>query len=294
MATKLTAALLKEPIVGPDGVVTTPWARFFNSREPAASVQSGDAEVLQALQPEPGNSLAQQVDDLERLFAMSDGSSSSSSSGGGVIYGTRAARLGAGAYPDGTLYVITDEGELVYQSQASAWVFIEGSYKRTQAQIAAYIATLGATDAGVLIEVTDYRHVLRWTGSALEWGPNEDGRHDIVALPVDPSPTTGWQLCDGTTVSYLNSDGTTGSFATPDLTSAANKAAYLKLGDAVAGPTAAVAPTFTGNAIGFTTSTAAAAAGLAFLTSPTTQPITGSVSATGEPRSYKLRPWFRQ
>ncbi len=213
--------------------------------------------------------------------------------------------------------------------------------RKAQADLAALAATLTAADAGLLVEVTDYRHVLRWSGSVWTWGPGEDGRHDIVGLPVDPDDTTGWQLCDGTTVAYLKGDGTTANFATPDLTSAANKAAYLKLGTPVSGPNAATAPgfsgsgattgatsggtpagtnsapAFTGNAIGFTTNTAANAAGLTFLTGPATQNITGSVAAptftgsalaththsvtaagtvdaTGEPRNYELRPWFRR
>ncbi len=211
----------------------------------------------------------------------------------------------------------------------------------TQAELAALALTLSTEDAGLLVEVTDYRHVLRWDGTVWTWGPGEDGRHDIVALPVDPDDTTGWQLCDGTTVAYLKGDGTTANFATPDLTSAPALAAYLKLGDAVTGPTAAVAPvftgsgdttssvsggtpggtnsapTFTGNNIAYTTNTAVSAAGVTFLTGPNpvtpsgtvSAPVftgnalaghthavtaTGTIDATGEPRSYELKPWFRR
>ncbi len=210
-----------------------------------------------------------------------------------------------------------------------------------QADLAVLALTLGSKNAGLLVEVTDYRHVLRWSGSVWTWGPGEDGRHDIVGLPVDPDDTTGWQLCDGTTVAYLKGDGTTANFATPDLTSAANKAAYLKLGTPVAGPNAATAPgftgsgattgatsggtpagtvaapTFTGNAINFTTNAAVSAVGVTFLTGPVSPTptgtnsapaftgsalgththsvtATGTVDATGEPRNYELRPWFRR
>lgn len=243
-------------------------------------------------------------------------------------WGTAAERIAAktGGLIDGSFWIETDTG-LVYQWHSTAWAYVSGTCRRTQAQLATLAGALGTNDAGLLVEVTDYRHVLRWTGTGWSWGPGEDGRHDIVALPVDPDDAIGWQLCDGSTVAYLKGDGTTGNFTTPDLTSAANKAAYLKLGDAVSGPDAAVAPTFTGAldttssvsagtpagavAVGNNTGTGVAA-GAGSLASPQghshaatftgnalaghthTVTPTGIISDDGEPRNYELRPWFRR
>lgn len=189
---------------------------------------------------------------------------------------------------------------------------------RTQAQLAALALTLKSNEAGLLVEVTDYRHILRWTGSAWEWGPGEDGRHDIVALPVDPDSTVGWQLCDGTATTYLKGDGTTGSYTTPNLVSTP---AYLKLGTPVTGINAAVAPSFSGSATdpastGITATTAASGSGNIIFPSGAgvlvtldslghTHPVTitdpthdhtlsGSVGDDGEPANIVMRPWFRR
>ena len=188
--------------------------------------------------------------------------------------------------------------------------------KKTQSQLVAFAATLNKERAGLLIEVTDYRHVLQWTGTAYAWGPGEDGRHDIVGLPIDPDDTTGWKLCDGTGTTYLKGDGSAPNYTTPDLISAG---AYLKLGAPVSGPNAAVAPTSGGGAISSsTTGVTASMAGTATVQSMTVagaglaptaghvHPITVAdpththtissitVGNDGEPRNVVLRPWFRR
>lgn len=174
---------------------------------------------------------------------------------------------------------------------------------------------LGPNDNDVLIEVTDFRHVLRWDGARFQWGPGEDGRHDIVALPIDPDDLTGWQLCDGTPTTYLNGDGSTDPFTTPDLIGG-GAAAYLKLGDTVSGPNAAAAPVFTGTSAtpsGTISAIASSGSGsVNVLASSVTQVSpaahthpaptftgnaatpSGTVSATGEPRNYVARPFFRR
>ncbi len=105
---------------------------------------------------------------------------------------------------------------------------------------------LGRNDVGFLFCVSDYAHVLRWTGLNWEWGPGEEGSGYIRAFLVDPD-SNGWKLCDGSTVNYLKSDGTLGSIALPDLVAAPGDAAYLKMGGAVSGPNAASAGTLTMN-----------------------------------------------
>jgi hypothetical protein len=94
---------------------------------------------------------------------------------------------------------------------------------------------LTANQKGFLISVSDYAHILRWTGSGWTWGPGDPGSGYIA--PFLSAPTqAGWHLCDGSTVKRLNSDGTLSSVVLPDYTTAT----YLKLGTILAmGPNAA-------------------------------------------------------
>lgn len=173
--------------------------------------------------------------------------------------------------------------------------------------------------APFLAIVTDYGHVLQWTGTGWQWGPGEQGSGMLVMFEVDPTGV-GWHLYDGTAgVHYLKSDGTLGTITLPDLTSATANAAYLKAGSPDSGPNAAAAPGFTGGSIanaatGITATTSASASSVNVLTSSVTQVSTaahthavnvtdpththtfsgGSVDATGEPRNLVRRPWFRQ
>lgn len=259
--------------------------------------------------------------------------------GGREVYGTHAERadplargyLKPGFLPDGSIFVETDRGNVRYQVRAGAWVYLSGFYARTQSQLSALAATLGTADAGLLVEVTDYRHVLKWSGSAWGWGPGDTGSGMIQPFSIDPNPTTGWQLCDGTAnVPYLKSDGTTATFSTPNL---AASPAYLKFAGSVSGPTAASAPTLTNPTVASAAtgvSVNAAATGISLannnastnatviagngfaasphnhtVTDPThAHPVTdpqhshtlsgGSVAADGEPAHYNLKPWFRQ
>jgi hypothetical protein len=106
----------------------------------------------------------------------------------------------------------------------------------TQANLSVLAGTLTAANAGQLVYVTDYNHLLRWDGTAFQWGPGENGSGYVSAFINDPSPTTGWQLCDGSTTTRLHSDGSISAQTVPNY----GTAAYLKLGSAppVIGPTA--------------------------------------------------------
>ena len=109
----------------------------------------------------------------------------------------------------------------------------------TQAGLAAFAATLGTANAGQMVYVSDYDHTLMWTGTGWTYASGERAGF-IEAFLVDPSPATGWALCDGSTVTYLKSDGTMGSITLPNLT---GSPAYLKFGTpASATINAAVAP----------------------------------------------------
>lgn len=106
----------------------------------------------------------------------------------------------------------------------------------TQANLGVLAGTLTPANTGQLVYVTDYNHMLRWDGTGFQWGPGENGSGYISAFLNDPSPTTGWQLCDGSGTTKLNSDGTVTAVTTPNY----GIASYLKLGTAAAaGPSAA-------------------------------------------------------
>lgn len=127
------------------------------------------------------------------------------------------------------LYFETDAGStLVYRSDGTAWIYIAGIYQRTQAQLAAFAAGLGTNDTGLLVEVTDYDHVLQWTGSAWTWGPGEigSGYYQLYEAAPNSIGANAWALCDGSTVARLNADGTTTNITLDDVTTAR----YLKGG----------------------------------------------------------------
>lgn len=114
-------------------------------------------------------------------------------------------------------------------------------------------------NTGYLAYVSDYGHLLTWTGTAWAWAPGELGSDYVEAFLSGPTGA-GWHLCDGSVVQRLNADGTLTAVTLPDLSTAA----YLKLGTAAAaGPNAPAGqsggtsggtpagvvsqPTFTGN-----------------------------------------------
>lgn len=153
----------------------------------------------------------------------------------------------------GSLYFETDRGLLYLNtivSFAPAWVYLDGIYTRTQAQLAAVTASLTANDNGLLINVSDYSHVLKWTNPALGWGPGEFGSGMLQLFAV--APGTGWAACNGAVVAYLKADGTT---ATVTLPNTAGTAAYAMAAAAYSATITAAQvptisqPTFSGSAL---------------------------------------------
>lgn len=102
--------------------------------------------------------------------------------------------------------------------------------------------TLTSGSIPVFVYVSDFHHMIYWDGSTPLFS---DGGNRFMAL-FEVDPGAGWALYDGSTVAALNADGTTTNVALPDLTSMANLAAFLEAGGTNSGPTAAVAPTFSG------------------------------------------------
>lgn len=68
--------------------------------------------------------------------------------------------------------------------------------------------TLGARDAGFIGFVSDYGHMVRWTGSAWQFAPGDSGSGYLQTFPV-PAQGVGWGLCDGSTYAYLVVGGAT-------------------------------------------------------------------------------------
>ena len=173
----------------------------------------------------------------------------------------------------------------VFQWNGSAWApYGGGPFQRTQAQLATLAATLTANDVGVKVNVSDYAHVLLWGGVGFGWAPEDDLRagEGPIFREVDPSPSTGWHLYDGSLVYYLLSTGALASLTLPDLTSIAANAAYAKAGGSNTGPTAAVA---TGPGSAYQSVQSGSGTNAAFVTHSHTP---------GEPRNLQRRAFFRQ
>lgn len=109
--------------------------------------------------------------------------------------------------------------QLIQQLEAIAASAIEPV---TQATLP---TNLTVNQKGFIVEVSDYAHTLRWTGSGWEWGPGDSGSGYLAPFLAAPAQA-GWKLCDGSTVKQLNGDGSLSDVTLPDYTTAA----YLKLG----------------------------------------------------------------
>lgn len=116
---------------------------------------------------------------------------------------TRAARLKqkASNFAEGVLWKETDTG-VTYISDGVNWEPHAGTITVTQDSLP---TNLTAADAGVLVNVSDYAHVLRWNGTGFEFADAGSGYTQAFLI----NPGTGWLLCDGTAnVLTLLGDGT--------------------------------------------------------------------------------------
>ena len=123
-----------------------------------------------------------------------------------VIEGTHQERLEnypAANYSDATLFYETDRG-VFYVDVSSEWTYATGVMQNTQSNLP---TDLSALDAGFLFAVTDYEHLLSWSGTKWEWGPGEGGSGFIVSFVTPPSGP-GWHVSDGSKVSMLTENGT--------------------------------------------------------------------------------------
>lgn len=177
-----------------------------------------------------------------------------------IFQDTHANRIGLAKYspstlPIGSVFWETDR-TLLYFNQGtfgtSHWQYSLGTYSLSQAGVAGVIGALTAVDTNLLLEVTDYAHILKWNGANLIWGPGERGSGESCLFEVDPTGP-GWHLYDGSTATFLKSDGTLGTTgALVNVSGAGPTPAYLKAGPANTGLTAPIAPTFTPGTLTFT------------------------------------------
>lgn len=123
-----------------------------------------------------------------------------------LVKGTHSVKtaLPASQYADGSLFYETDR-KLWYAAVGNSWNYLTGYLQVPQSALP---TDLGASDTGLLAYVTDFAHVLMWTGTGWVWGPGDPGSDMVLAFVTGPDPITGWQACDGSAnVSRLNFDG---------------------------------------------------------------------------------------
>lgn len=117
-----------------------------------------------------------------------------------------------------TLFAASDMNYIHWASDGENWHYVGGIYDRTQSQLSALAGILTTNDIGLLVNVTDYCHVLRWTGAAWEWAPGEVPGGYVAHFLAAPS-SNGWVLVNGSATTILKSDGTTSSVTPYDVTS---------------------------------------------------------------------------
>jgi hypothetical protein len=141
------------------------------------------------------------------------------------------ANYQAPLYPAGSTFYETDR-KVYYIVVGAAWAYLGGTWQGVHASLP---TDLGSGDAGFLANVSDYGHLLEWSGAAWRWGPGESGSDFISGFLTRPTGN-GWHLCDGSTVERLNSDGSLTAIMLPNYA----LSTYLKLGTiASAGPNVA-------------------------------------------------------
>ena len=134
-----------------------------------------------------------------------------------ALQGTHAARAGfsASAYPAGTQYFETDR-QVVYQSDGTNWLYWSGAMSGV---LSALPTDLGANDAGFVYQALDFKHLYNWTGSGWTFAPTEPGSGMLVVDHPGFFLSDGFYgLCDGSTYSVAQSDGTTANVTTAVLT----------------------------------------------------------------------------
>ena len=157
-------------------------------------------------------------------------------SAAGILSGTYAARPSATGQTDGTLYYAANQ-TVTYIAISGAWVYFSGTMRGTINPDQK--PTLVAADAGFLFYSTDFAHTYRWTGTAWEYAPGDDGSGYVAFYTVAP-PAGIWQACDGTASVYRSlANGTRALVAFSSLAAGTvpdwNGGEFVRMGAAVTG-----------------------------------------------------------
>lgn len=122
--------------------------------------------------------------------------------------------------PLGTLFWETDRTALYYVVSAGGathWQFVVGRPVEDTISPDNKPADLNPYDVGFLFYATDFARTFRWNGTAWEDAPGAPARFQLAFFTATPSPSAGWGLCDGGSVTRSTTTGGTTSLTTPDL-----------------------------------------------------------------------------
>lgn len=148
------------------------------------------------------------------LLAATDGGATPVASPGTARVGAYSTR-GAAAAHRWELFLASDRNYVGWVSTGTAWKYCSGVQAGTLSPDQK--PTLTTDDAGYLFASTDFARVFRWSGSVWADAPGDPPRYMIAFFQVAPS--TGWALCDGSSVTVSTSGGgTVGSVTIPNLT----------------------------------------------------------------------------
>lgn len=145
---------------------------------------------------------------------------------GFTLAGTHAARLliDPNTLPSATLYIETDRPHLVYVG-GSTWTYLAGVYSIDRAHAP---TDVGVKDAGMLVYVTDFGHLVRWMGTTWQWAGEQS--QIIGDFNVAPTPLL-WAVCDGATPTTVMTVGSGLGFQTvtpPNLAGSVLAHKYLR------------------------------------------------------------------
>lgn len=131
----------------------------------------------------------------------------------GILVGTHAERriVDITVLPEGQLYYETDRNisyvlvvagtsTSFIAAQAPTWVYYSGIMRTVLAMAP---TDLGVDDTGFLLNVSDYDHLMRWTGATWEFAPGDGGSGYFMDFALVPASVVGWALCNGVQTSYL-------------------------------------------------------------------------------------------
>lgn len=158
-----------------------------------------------------------------------------------AISNAQRQALDVSVYPQGSLVYVIDR-QVTYVLIGADWIYASGYMRdiRTNAP-----TDLRPTDAGFLMYLTDFHHLVEWNGTMWQFGPGDNGNGYFQDFASLPSPIEGWTLCDGRGSSYLGPAETLAiiPFVTPDLV---GSPAYRKSGAAYSGVITGGGGTLTG------------------------------------------------